>query len=262
MTTPTQLAYADAFTAEALYRLATQEIAFIWHKGFYPPPDAEAILPRLIKACEASSYTLTQDLQSLGTSIGEASESSEAMERYLATAAATTSLIRDVICENRKSPTDLIRLLADEYWPAGATVARYQTSMMLPGIMRRWPTGGHANPHIDQREVPLLQPLSLSVRIGVNVYLETPPPGGGGEIEFWGRIADEADYRAIRREDYGLSRDTLGDPVSTLALSQGDLLLFDAARIHGVAEVTRGSRATAACFIGVRSLREPLVLFA
>ena len=206
--------------------------------------------------------TLTADLQSLGTSIGEATESDVNAGRYIKTAPDTISLIRYGIFADRKSPCDVIRLLADEYWSSGAMVGKHNGMTMLSSIIRRWPKGGHANPHIDQREIPLLAQYALTKRIGVNVYLETPDGDCGGEIEFWYKFTDESGYLAQKREDYGLDRDRLGEPLCTIHPEQGDLLMFDAARVHGVRKVERGSRVTAACFLGVRAEDEPLVVFA
>ena len=254
--------YATEFNRSSLRQLARGQIDLIWHESFYPISDCRAVLPRIKKHCEAARYTLTDDLQSLGTSIGEAVESDENVRRYLRTAPNTISLIRNQIFQHHKSPSDVIRLQADEYWPHGAMVGKYDGYTMLPNIIRRWPAGGHANPHIDQREIQLLDAYRLVMRIGINVYIETPEEGSGGEIEFWHKFTDEKTYVASKRQDYGLDRDTLGQPLCVIHPGQGDLLMFDAARVHGVRRVARGSRVTAACFLGVRSETDPLVVFA
>jgi hypothetical protein len=262
MLTTKPIARADSFTQESLRGLANGEIDVIWHRQFYSAADCRAVLPTIVEECEAASYTMTSDLQSLGTSIGEADESAENAERYLSTAAGTTALIRHSIFAGRTSPGDAVRLLADEWWPSGAVVGRSGGRQMLPSIVRRWPTGGHANPHIDQRHIPLLAAYGLQRRLGVNVYLEVPPAGSGGEIEFWDLFEDEADYQAIKRSDYGLDREPLGTPWEAIKPGQGDLVIFNAARVHGVRAVESGSRVTAACFLGVRSEHEPIVVFA
>jgi 2OG-Fe(II) oxygenase superfamily len=255
-------AFAQTFSKSSLGMLIRGQVDVIWHQQFYPPVICQAVLPGITEACETANYTLTGDLQSLGTSIGEATESAENTERYLLTAQDTISMIRDELFRDYKSPCDVIRLLADEYWPYGAMVGKHGESAMLSGIIRRWPSGGHANPHIDQRDIPLLSNYNLVRRIGINVYLETPEDGCGGEIEFWHKITDEALYVSQKRSDYGLDRDQLGDPMCVIHPHQGDLIMFDAARIHGVRRVTDGSRVTAACFLGAKSTRDPLVVFA
>jgi hypothetical protein len=75
-------------------------------------------------------------------------------------------------------------------------------------------------------------------------------------------FTDEAEYASRRRQDYGLDRATLGEPHFSIRPRQGDLLMFDAARVHGVRRVDRGSRVTAACFLGVSGPDQPLAVFA
>ncbi|WP_433494127.1 2OG-Fe(II) oxygenase [Micromonospora sp. CA-248089] len=254
--------HAEELNAVTLAQLAEGTLDAIWVRGFHPPSACRAVLPRLVETCERSRYTLTGDFQSIGTSIGEAAESEADERRYLDTAADTLNLIRDGIFAGRLSPLDELRLRLDEMWPAGATVARHEGRLMLPGIIRRWPAGGHANPHIDQRAIPLLAAHGLRRRIGTNVYLEVPPPDSGGQVDFWSLWSDEDTYDGQRRTDYGLDREQLGEPHWSCAPGQGDLLMFDAARVHGVRRVAEGSRATAACFVGVRDPDRPLVLFA
>lgn len=256
------LRYADALTGASLRGLAEGTLDAIWVRGFHPVRECQAVLPRVVAACERSTYTLTDDFQCVGTSMGEAAESAENQRRYLATAADTCRLIRDDIFAGRLSPLDRLRLTLDELWPAGAMVGRHEGAMLLPGLIRRWPSGGHANPHIDQRDVPLLAAYGLRRRIGANVYLAVPPPEQGGHVDFWGRYDDERSYAADRRADYGLDSDRLGTPLWSCRPEQGDLLMFDAARVHGVRRVGQGERVTAACFVGVRAPAEPLVLFA
>jgi len=103
----------------------------------------------------------------------------------------------------------------------------------------------------------------LARRIGVNIYIAVPGEGDGGEIEFWDRVTDERSYERVKRPDYGLNRADLGAPLSSIKPLQGDLIAFDASRIHSVSEVRGGERVTAATFIGVpKDKSAPLVLFA
>lgn len=260
---PVGLRVGDALSPDSLRDIAIGEVDVIWHRRFYRQELCEQALPAITDACNKASYTLTSDLQSVGTSVGEAAESDINHRRYLTAASATTMAIRDDIFAGLLSPTDRLRLLLDEYWPHGAHVARDARleRPMLPGILRRWPAGGHANPHIDQTETSVLGHLNIQRRIGTNVYLQLPETGCGGEIEFWARIS-EADYQRIRRPDYGLDRERLGTPAFSILPGQGDLVMFDAAVIHGVAAVSSGARVTAACFVGYVGASEPLVLFA
>jgi len=245
-----------------MHALGKGELDVIWHPRFYSVEVCEAVLPAIRTACEASDYTLTNDLQSLGTSMGEAEQSLERTAMYFATASQTRQMIRKDLFAPFLSPIDLIRLLADEAWPQGAVIARSKGRPMLSGIVRRWVAGGQANPHIDQKDLPILADLDLKRRIAVNVYLATPGQSQGGDIEFWGRIEDESEYEAMKRSDYGVNRTNLGVPPLSISPSPGDLIAFDASRLHGVRGLERGERVTAACFLGVRGKDYPLYQFA
>src|SRR5437867_1106264 len=90
-----KLTLERALTPASLLKLLAGELDVVWEPGFYPQSLCEEALPRIMAACEAAEYTLTGDLQSLGTSIGEAAETEINLRRYYATAPATTKLIRD-----------------------------------------------------------------------------------------------------------------------------------------------------------------------
>ncbi len=141
-------------------------------------------------------------------------------------------------------------------------LARYDSKLMLASTIRRWQKGGQANPHIDQRNIKLLRSLNLTARIGTNVYLQTPGKGKGGGLEFWKKKFTEPEYEAVKRMDYGLDREMLGPPDIVLYPEMGDLILFNAASVHGVEEIQAGNRVTAACFIGVNDEATPLRIFA
>jgi hypothetical protein len=258
-----QLRRRDRLTAQSLRELATGDVDLIWHREYYPPEQCDSALPRVVRAAEEATFLLTKEFTSVGTSMGEVANGGESVHRYLDTAEATTRLIRHDVFGGQQSPTDLIRLDLDELWPHGASVARYEARMMLPGVLRRMTPGGRGRPHIDRRQIPLLDTYRLQRRLGVNIYLEVPAPGDGGEIDFWGRLSDE-EFVALKTDpfDYGIEPERVGPPYDTVLPGKGDLVMFEAGRMHGVREVRKGCRTSAACFVGVRSASDPLLVFA
>jgi hypothetical protein len=255
--------YRDELTAETLWQLALGDIDLIHHRGYYDPKLCEAVLPAVIDACAAAQFDLTKEFTSVGVSMGQVAAGGDNVQRYLDTATATTRMIRQQIFAGLACPTDQLRLELDEMWPAGAMVARHEGRAMLPGVLRRMTPGGRGSPHMDRCGIPLLDRYRLTRRLGVNVYLEVPPPGEGGETDFWGRVG-EAEFVAMKADpaDYGLDPDLLGPPWHSLLPEQGDLAIFDAGRLHGVREVRSGYRTSSASFVGVRGPADPLVLFA
>ncbi|MFY1622487.1 2OG-Fe(II) oxygenase [Micromonospora sp. WMMD735] len=254
---------SDRLTPGSLRDLATGEIDLIWHREYFPPAECDAVLPRVVAAVAAANFSLTTEFTSVGTSMGQVANGGDVVRRYLDDAPATTRLIRHEVFAGRQSPTDLIRLDLDEMWPYGATVGRHEGRMMLPGVLRRMTPGGRGRPHIDRRQIPLLDTYRLRRRLGVNIYLEVPAPGDGGEIDFWGRLGED-EFVALKADpfDYGLDPERVGPPHDTVLPGQGDLVMFEAGRMHGVREVRRGCRTSAACFVGVRGDTDPLLLFA
>lgn len=235
----------------------------IWCRRFARADDYRPALTRINEACASSRYTLSKDFQCIGVSIGEAAEAPELAHEYFATAADTAHFIRDTLFGGGYSPMDALRAVIDEQWPAGASVGRSAGRMMLPHVIRRWEGGGQAHPHIDQCDTPVLADLDLDRRFGVNIYLEVPPDTGGGELELWDLVLrDERRYEAGKRDDYGLPRETLTPPDWVLPPGRGDLIIFDAARVHAVRPLRTGERVVLAGFLGMRSRDAPLALFA
>lgn len=245
---------------DTLVDLVSGDIDAIHQRGFWACTEWEYVVQRIEKLCEASRYALTRDFSSVGVSVGDASESSDREELYLATALDTSNRLREAFGKSG-FPGDKMRAVIDELWPAGAMAGRIRGRLMLPMNVRKWDRGDSARPHIDQCGSALMKSLRLKMRLGVNIYVEGPPEGGGGELDFWGFPNNEDSYEAARKGSYGVERQELGEPHETLRPVAGDLILFDAARLHGVRRVEVGSRVTVAGFLGVRGDREPLVIF-
>ena len=254
--------FATKITESNLKDLISGKILAIWCRGYIEKKVCDMSIDRIISAVEKDTYTLTSDLQSLGTSIGEAHESIENENEYFATATQTTQLIRNVIFSHTLSPIDKLRLELDEIWTGGATLGKYNSKPMLAATIRRWKGEGSANPHIDQTEIKLLKDLDLKVRIGANLYVRTPDDNCGGGLEFWEKKYTAQEYDKLKRSDYGLDRDLVGPPDMVIHPDDGDLILFNAGVLHGVEKLIKGNRVTTACFLGYSSEDKPLRIFA
>lgn len=258
----TRLNVEEQLTPESLRALAEGAIDAICVPEYWSPPDPANTLDRIRSACEKSQYTLTDDLQSLGTSIGEYDNDSSLKTQYFAAAKTLSARVRMDFFADAPNPLDKLRATLDEFWPNGCNVARDEPGHMLPAVVRRWVAGGQANPHIDATSIPALSHLGLQRRIGTNIYLSVPPLGAGGNIEFWGRVQNESEYARVKRADYGLERNLLGPPLATVRPEAGMLLMFDASQVHAVTPLESPDRISLACFVGVRREDQPLVVFA
>ncbi|HEY2725290.1 MAG TPA: 2OG-Fe(II) oxygenase [Pseudonocardiaceae bacterium] len=251
---------ASELTPETLFDLAQGTIAAIHQKGFWSCADPAGLLARIDELCESSRYELTRDFASVGVSVGDAEVSPERAELYFSTALHTINDLRTAFSAVG-FPGDTLRAVVDELWPYGATVGRVNGRSMLPLNVRKWSVGESARPHIDQCESPLVRALGLRKRIGMNLYVQAPASGSGGELDFWGIPNSACSYHESRHGSYGIERDALGEPLHVVRPEQGDLVLFDAARLHGVRRIDAGCRVTVAGFLGVRADRQPLVVF-
>jgi hypothetical protein len=253
---------AGALTHESFAALRHGEICAILLDGLISQEACARAALAVRTLTEQSSYRWSSDLSIVGVSIGEAHESAEALERYLADGARTSRVVRDVVFGG-VSPIDRITLLMLQLWPAGIRVPFREGRAFLQQVLRRWKQGGGANAHLDQSCTPLLSPFGITKRFGINVYLEMPSEGGA--VEFWSRTFSEGEYEALRQPppNYGLAPEMVGEPDLRIRPAAGQAIMFDASRPHAVEAVAgHGERITDASFYGYVGDDAPLFQFA
>lgn len=243
------------------------EISAIVIDNVAPKDMCEQYCTRIRQYCESSDYKWANDLKAIGRSIGEAHESKALEVEYFSGASTTQDLYKESIF-NGVSPVGHIRSRLEAIFPNGVETAKIGEDKFLPEIVRRWKEQGGAHPHIDQRNTPLLSPLQITDRFGINTYLSMPPEGG--EIEFWRRPMSDEEYLSLKRTDYGLDRDILGAPSLKLKPSTGQAVIFRADGLHAVSPINPGrsaispseDRITNASFICFRANGATPVMFA
>ncbi|HET7232786.1 MAG TPA: 2OG-Fe(II) oxygenase [Longimicrobium sp.] len=251
----------DRLDSASLGRLARGEGAVIWHRGYV---DAAVLAPAARAAFEAAGAPRPAGNQpaSYGATMAEALwGGADGRDRYLAAAFRETRVLRDRVFAPYLSPLDRVRLELDELWPGGAAVARMDGRPMSAGTVRHYVAGDRMNPHVDGNSGEVLAELCRECRIAVNIYLDVPPPGAGGELELWNLALTPEEANSPPRPGYRLPDELLGDADVVIRPAAGDLVMFDTSRIHAVRAVREGTRTTASCFVGVRGPREPLTLF-
>lgn len=253
---------ADTLTAESFAALQAREICAIQLNGLIALEECTRAALAVRTLTARSSYRWSDDLSIIGVSIGEAHESEETFERYLAEGAQTSSIVRDVVFGG-VSPIDRITLKMLQIWEPGIRVPSRDGRSFLQQVTRRWKQGGGASAHIDLSNTPVLAPFGIRKRFGINVYIEMPSEGGA--VEFWSRSFTEDEYVALRQAPpaYGLSRELVGDPDVRIRPATGQAIIFDASRPHAVEAVAgHGERITDASFYGYAGDDAPLFQFA
>ncbi len=99
--------------------------------------------------------------------------------------------------------------------------------------------------------------VALQGQFAANTYIDMP--ANGGELDIWKEEFSDKTYDAMRENgSYGIKRDKLPAPYLTYKPEQGELLLFNARKLHAVKPVYGSSRLSISCFIGFYGNDKPL----
>jgi len=83
-------------------------------------------------------------------------------------------------------------------------------------------------------------------------------PEQGGELLMWHQTLSVAEFDARRQGAYGIDVASLPPPDVVVTPSVGDLLIFDARRLHAVSAPQGQARLALSFFVGYRGDDEPL----
>lgn len=252
---------ANALTRETLSALADGEILAISLPGFYPA-EACAIVATRVHGTEPTRYDVAPSVAKLGMALFEATDA-RLLERYYEDARGAAEraarLYRDV-----EDPIDRVRAILKREWRAGCEIERLHQREMHAGLVRIIDQGTELRPHQDNTDwdmpdCPRAQ--DMRAQLSCNIYFAVPQRGG--ELELWDYAFDEEPrYRQTQVSgDYSLDRTRIGPPAMVLKPRLGELIVFNARRIHAVAQVLEGTRINASTFIALRGEDEPLTLF-
>lgn len=248
----------------AFVQLASGPALAIRVPGFFPGDLCSAFADKILMSSELESYAVAPDIKKIGKAVFDAAEDPEQLEEYYQRAASDLRLMRSYF-QPYLAPMDKLRLVLQECWPWGSMIeALHPPRLMFAGLIRVFGEGAEARPHQDMTnwDVPDCEPAqTLLTQFACNTYLKTSEQGGC--LELWDRtFQTKGQYdRTQVPGDYGLDRDRLGPPAVTIHPCDGDLIIFNAQRVHAVTEITKGVRVAVSAFIGYRGQGRPLTVF-
>jgi 2-oxoglutarate-Fe(II)-dependent oxygenase superfamily protein len=246
------------FSAQDLRDIVAGEPLAVVLEGFYTPEEGRAIAERLQRA----SWTRYSDEIPIGRvgdplfdCFGETS-----CDRYFESAPRSRAMIQEALSPYA-NPADLIQKELDLVWPLGCNVFTIGGRKCFVGLPRSFGNGGEALPHTDVCgwDWPCADTEAVQAQLAINAYLTMAEVGG--ELELWDTRPTREHYDAMR-DGYGLQRALLSEASTVLRPAAGEVIIFNASKIHAVrASTGGGERVTVSGFIGYRGEDRPLVVF-
>lgn len=251
---------ADALTLEGLHALIHRDTLVLRVPGFIDAEACQAI-SRGLKATGYTDYLNAPSVGRIGMSYFETARKQEIVDHYFATALANIHVLRDA-CAPRPCPIDTLRLLLDEVWPAGAGLQTLYGKKMFVGLSRCMKPGIPLLAHHDMfgRHAPNTpEAASLISQFGVNVYVDVPEEGG--ELAMWMKEISDAEFLELRGSHYGVPLELMDKPDFKVKPQNGDLILFNARKMHAVLAGDGCDRLTLSGFVGYRGEDERLTVW-
>lgn len=249
----------NELSTESLLRLSRREIGAIHVKGFYPRNIAVEIAKKTIDHPKLGNYNkkYTSTVGRICMPHIDSEWDSVAAKKYHDEAAENIRDIRSLFYPYM-SPVDHVRLLLQEYWPAGANVQRLYKNPCFVGAIRVFkPSVSSFYPHHDRidEESDAPEVKEFVEQLVANMYLDVPDEGG--DLQLWLRDPSEPEKNLIRDVE-GLLPETVEPPRLVIHPEAGDLIIFSSRMLHAVTPGRDKHRVGMAAFIGCSGPDKPL----
>jgi hypothetical protein len=250
------------FMPEDLIMLYRKEALAIRVKNYFDEKACNEIVRRLGASPLYGHYVNAPAIARVAQAFFESQADNESRLRYERDAVKWIEQLRE-LCAPMMTPFDQFRLQLDEAWRPGARLMTHNAYKMFAGLARHFGEGAEAEPHQDvfAWDAPTSREAGeLTTQWAMNVYLTTAEKGG--KLDLWDISLSKPEYEERRIPDsYGVHRETLPEPVASLAPEVGELILFDAMRVHAVTKIEVGNRWTWSSFVGVRGATDELLIW-
>lgn len=208
-----------------------------------------------------NDYLNAPQVGRIGMSYFETGGRQELKNFYFNTALENIEKLRKA-CAPYQCPIDVFRCVMDEIWPEGANLQTVSGRKMFVGLSRNMRPSTPLLAHHDMfaRLAPEEQAANDLVRqMAVNVYIDVPEVGG--ELLMWRNEISDAEFLERRGSKYGMEIEPLGKPDLIIKPQVGELIIFNARKLHAVAAGAGSDRLTVSCFLGYRGRHKPLTMW-
>lgn len=246
----------DRGLAPALAAVAAGELAAVRVAGVCDAAVSGQISGHLTELKYKSSYRNFPHMETVGMSFFEA-VTPQKEDLYFSTAHDVMQELRSIWAPHAL-PTDVVRTVLDETWPAGLSTLRHPTGKtMRPCLARTINHGTELRPHVDRCDwyshASFAEPYA---QLSGNIYLSVGDEGG--ELVIWNARPDRAsDPMAC---ECSVDAERLGEPVFTLAPRVGEMIVVNSQLVHAVKKV-RGLRSTLSFFLVLQTKDGPLRMY-
>jgi len=251
---------ADRLTQENLCGLIDHEFQVLRVPNFITG-EACRLMSKGLKSTGYDDYLNAPSVGRIGMSYFETGLKSEIVDLYFSKAIDNINLLR-TSCYPFPCPIDTLRCILDETWDAGCRLQMLYGKKMFVGLSRSMKPGVPLLAHHDMfgRHAPNTpEAKSLVSQFGINVYIDVPE--AGGELAMWMDEISDHEFLQKRGTFYGIPLELLGDPDLRVKPRNGDLILFNARKLHAVLAGTGTDRLTISAFLGYRGLQHDLTVW-
>jgi hypothetical protein len=244
-----------ALTRSGLANLVSGSSACIWIRGYLDAELCGSAVTAVLQAEPACGVTDDTSVVTIGPSFSSLSRGGTGP--YVDQAVHFRNVLSDGILPIGRLQQDLSAV-----WPSGVVVPRLSGGEMLSHVFRVYRPGSRLRPHIDRACEDEIRRLCSRGRLALNLYLSTAEKGMGGDLMLWDAVLPEQRYEEVRFSEYGEFCAHVCGPALAIEPKPGDLILFDAQRIHCVGTLQQGIRVTMSCFLGIGEEGSALSMFA